>query len=191
MAALHCFASVFSILLPMKRFTTFASSAVVLLAAVCGPSQAQSTPIWKWRDAQGRIQVSDRPPPSDTPDNRILQRPNHSRTTIGATEPPPAPSVAASGPRDPELEARKRKQQEQEARKKAEQEQAAAATKQKAQAQREEHCSRLRNQLAALDSGQRMSRYNAKGEREVLDDSARAAEGQRMRSQIAENCQGQ
>ncbi len=175
----------------MMRFTTFASAAVVLLAAWSLPGHAQTTPIWKWRDAQGRIQVSDRPPPPDIPDNRILQRPSHSRAATGATEPPPAPSAAASGPRDPELEARKRKQQEQEARKKTEQEQAAAAAKQKAQAQREEYCSRLRNQLAALDNGQRMSRYNAKGEREVLDDSARAAEGQRMRSQLAENCQSQ
>jgi hypothetical protein len=174
----------------MKRFTTFAASAVVLLAAVCGPSQAQSTPIWKWRDAQGRIQVSDRPPPADTPDSRILQRPSGQRPAASVTEPPASPPSSPS-PRDPEPEARKRKQQEQEARKKAEQDQAAAAAKQKAQAQREEHCSRVRNQLAALDSGQRMSRYNAKGEREVLDDSARAAEGQRLRNQLAENCQGQ
>ncbi|MFM2328014.1 MAG: hypothetical protein RLZZ494_117, partial [Pseudomonadota bacterium] len=69
--------------------------------------------------------------------------------------------------------------------------QAAAATKQKAQAQREEVCSRMRTQLAALESGQRMARYNAKGEREVMDDSARTNEVQRLRNQISENCQGQ
>lgn len=175
----------------MMRITTLASVAVVSLAAWSAPCHAQNALIWKWRDAQGHIQISDRPPPSDIPDSQILQRPNGSlRAAMAARadNPPPPP---ASSPRDPELEARKRKQQEQEGRKKAEQDQAAAATKQKAQAQREEVCSRMRTQLAALESGQRMARYNAKGEREVMDDSARTNEVQRLRNQISENCQGQ
>ena len=86
---------------------------------------------------------------------------------------------------DSELEARKRKQQAEQ----ATQEQAKAqADKDRQAARKAENCTRARNQLAALDSGQRMARANAKGEREMLDDKARADEAQRARDQVASNC---
>ena len=40
------------------------------------PAAAQ----WKWRDAQGRVQYSDRPPPTTVPDRDILTRPAAART---------------------------------------------------------------------------------------------------------------
>jgi hypothetical protein len=55
-------------------------------------------------------------------------------------------------------------------------------------AQRAENCQRARTQVATLESGQRMARVNAKGEREVLDDKARAEELAQARDAAASNC---
>ncbi len=92
-----------------------------------------------------------------------------------------AASAPAKAPVDAELEAR---------RKRAEQEQAARAEadKQKAAAVRKDNCQRAREQLATLDSGQRIARIKADGEREILDDDTRAKEAQRIRALMASEC---
>ena len=82
---------------------------------------------------------------------------------------------------DPELEAK---------RKKAE---ADAAAKQKAEEQRvaaakAENCSRAKAQLTTLDSGIRIARANANGEREFLDDKQRADETKRTKDVISADC---
>ena len=82
---------------------------------------------------------------------------------------------------DPELEAKRKKAEEEEARKKKIEENRVAA----AQA---ENCTRARGQLAALEQGQRIVRYDAKGEKEYLDDRTRAEETQRVRGVIAADC---
>ncbi|WP_374673612.1 DUF4124 domain-containing protein [Ideonella sp.] len=155
----------------------------VLLALACGSASAQS--IWKWRDRDGRVQVSDRPPPVDVPDKDILQRPGGARPSAPA---PAASDNAASAPAgvDPALEARRQKAQaEQAAADKARQ----AADKTRRDQQRAENCDRARRQLAALESGQRVGRMNDSGEREILDDTGRAQEIARYR-QIADTaCQ--
>jgi hypothetical protein len=80
-----------------------------------------------------------------------------------------------------EVQARRRAAEEEKAAKmKAEEERNAA--------RRAENCRNARNHLAALDSGQRIARMNDKGEREVLDDAARAQEAQRAREVIASDC---
>jgi hypothetical protein len=144
------------------------------------PSHAQ----WKWRDKDGTITVSDRPPPRDVAEKDILGRPPVARRV---TAPPATPASAASapaeakGPLDRELEARRRA---------ADQEQAAKtkADEMRLSAQRAENCQRARTQVATLESGQRMARVNAKGEREVLDDKARAEELAQARDAAASNC---
>lgn len=161
---------------------------VVVLAALLGmtlavPASAQ----WKWLDKHGQTQYSDLAPPAGTPERDILQRPGAGvRRSLPAS--PAAPASAASGapalaPKasDPELEARRQK---------AEQE---AADKQKADeakvaAARAENCGRAQAQMRAIDSGLRMVRINAKGERVFLDEAARAAETQRTRDIIASEC---
>ena len=82
---------------------------------------------------------------------------------------------------DPELAARRKQAEEEEARKKKIDENRVAATQ-------AENCSRARGQLAALEQGQRIVRYNAKGEREYLDDKGRADEIQRVRGVMAADC---
>jgi hypothetical protein len=154
-----------------------AAMACLLLST---PAEAQ----WKWRDSRGQIHISDIPPPRDIPDKDVLQRPE---VTVRKAAPAPAApaSAAASAPGkapvDPELEERrKRSEQEQAAR--------AEADKQRAAAVRRDNCQRAREQLATLDSGQRIARVKADGEREILDDEQRARESRRARELIASEC---
>ena len=133
--------------------------------------------------------ISDLPPPRDVPDKDILKRPDALTRKMAAA---PAAPVAASSPAsaaatpvrpagDKELEARKRvAEQEQQAK--------ARADEQKLAAQRADNCRRARAYLTDLQSGQRIARTNDKGEREVLDDKARAEELRRANDVIASDC---
>ena len=162
------------------------ATALAVLAAP--PAFAQ----WKWKDAQGRVTVSDLPPPRSVPDKDILQRPEAQRraATAAAAEaasaaapgtPGAAPQAAASSPVDKDLEAKKRAAEQERAAK-------AKAEEDKLSAQRAENCRRARQHLAALDSGQRIVRMNDKGEREFIDDAQRANEARRARDVIASEC---
>lgn len=168
----------------------------LLLASVLGTSVAQAQ--WAWRDANGQVIFSDRAPPPSVRDSQVIRRP-----AAGVVLPVlPAPSdaktetakadaaekkvdddKAKAPPTMAEREAafRKRLAEREESEKKAADE---AKRKQEIAAQ----CERMRNGLAALEAGQRVVRYTASGEREVIDDTARAAEAQRLRQQIGEHC---
>ena len=163
---------------------------IVLSAALLGltlalPAAAQ----WKWRDAHGQTQYSDLPPPPGIADKDILQRPGGAaaaRRAAAAAAAAPASAastapLAAARASDPELEA-KRKQAEQEAaaKKKAEDDKVVAA--------RAENCTRAKAQMRTLDSGIRIARVNEKGEREIIDDTVRAAETKRSQQVIASEC---
>ena len=167
--------------------------AVSLGLALAGPAAAQ----WQWLDKDGRKVFSDRPPPDDIPDKNILTRPSGAARArpVATPDAPPASAAAApaSGPRvarpvrpaasaeDPALaEAKRKADAEAEAKKKAEEERVAKA--------KAENCALQRQALATLDSGVRISTVNAKGEREVLEESARAAERRRVQAQIDANC---
>jgi hypothetical protein len=163
----------------MHRWTAL-TCAAVLGALLAVPAHAQ----WKWRDKNGQVQYSDLPPPAGVAEGDILQRPNVSQRRAPA---PPLPGAsAASAPlapkgSDPELEAKKRKtEQEAASKKKAEDDKVAAA--------KADSCTRAKEQVRTIDSGVRISRTNEKGEREYLDDSARAAEAKRARDIVASDC---
>jgi hypothetical protein len=153
---------------------------------------------WQWVDNNGRRVFSDQAPPPDIPLKNILRQPGGARQAQPADAAPVA-AVPASGAasaaapamagasaarpsgRDTELERRKK------------QAEAAEAQKNKAEADRiaqlrAENCTRVRQAKATLDSGRRMTRDNAKGEPEVLDEAARAAEGRRLDGLIASEC---
>ena len=165
----------------MHRWTAL-TCAAVLGALLAVPAQAQ----WKWRDKNGQTQYSDLPPPAGVAESDILQRPNATQRAA------PAAAVAASGaasgapalaPKgsDPELEAKRRKaEQEVAAKKKAEDEKLAIA--------KGDNCLRAKAQMRTLDSGIRIARTNDKGEREFMDDAARAAEAKRTQDIIASDC---
>jgi len=167
--------------LPLPRRLAGLGLAALACLLIASPAEAQ----WKWRDSRGQVHISDIPPPRDVPDKDVLQRPEVSVRKPPPAAPATAAAAAASAPVkaavDPELEER---------RKRAEQEQAARAEadKQKAAAVRKDNCQRARDQLATLDSGQRIARIKADGEREILDDDMRAKETKRTRDIIASEC---
>ncbi|MDO9071839.1 MAG: DUF4124 domain-containing protein [Rubrivivax sp.] len=151
---------------------------------------ALATPLahaqWKWRDKTGQINASDRPPPLDVPEKDILARPTPVPEFRRVFPAAPASAASAAEPLRPpsgdrELEARRRAaEQEQAGKAKAEEERLAT--------QRAENCRRARGHLTAMESGQRIARVNDKGEREVLDDRARADEMRQARDVIAADC---
>jgi hypothetical protein len=180
-----------------------AGLAALLVAVVTVSFTAPAEAQWRWRDASGRVTVSDRPPPKEIPEKDILSRPSSamqrrapaatadggaaSAPAVGAASAPPgaasAPALASSAPGglQAEVEARrKRAEQEQAARAKAEEEKVAA--------QRAENCRRARAHVATLETGQRIARVNERGEREILDDKARADEMRAARAVMASDC---
>lgn len=150
----------------------------LLLAIASGGVQAQ----YLWRDKAGQMHASDLPPPADVPDKDVLRRPSASaaRSAAPLAAAPPASAGSRAGI-DPEIDARRAKaEQADKARAKAEEDRLAG--------QRAENCQRARAQMASLDSGQRLARVNAQGERVVLDDRARADEADTARRVMASDC---
>lgn len=155
------------------------------LALVATPSQAAAQ--WKWKDASGATQYSDRPPPAGTPESSILQRPSGSRA-VQAPKPASDADAAASATKPPagkasesELDVKRRKaEEEKEAQRKAEEEKAAKV--------RADNCAQARSYQRTLNDGIRIARSNSKGEREILDDKGRADEQRRTQEAISSNC---
>ena len=165
---------------------------ILLVLTLLGVS-ASASAQWQWLDNDGRKVFSDRSPPPDVPEKSILKRPS-SAAKPSATPAPaaddsqataaPVPVAAASRPAggvDKELEAKKKLAADTElAKRKAEEER---ITKVKV-----ENCARAKQSKMNFDSGLRMSRTNAAGEHEVLDDTARAAELKRIQTIIDSEC---
>lgn len=153
---------------------------------------------WQWIGKDGRKVFSDRPPPADIQDKDILKQPGgrgSAKAPVAATEPtggaaPVAaatatPAAKANTPKisgkDAELEARKKKlDEEAAARKKVDDEKVATA--------RAENCERTKKAMATIQSGARISTTNSKGEREIMDDSGRAAESKRLQAIMDSDC---
>lgn len=182
--------------LPVRRLV----AGLALFGAVAAQAQ------WQWVDKDGRKVFSDRPPPSDVLEKNILKRPPGrlapQAAAAGAVDAVAgAPLAAASAATDPpaktaqaqvanvpklsstdrELEEKKKKAADAElAKRKAEEERVAKV--------KADNCARAKQGKAALDSGVRLGTTNAKGEREVMDDAARAAEVKRMQTAMATEC---
>lgn len=162
-----------------------------------------ATAQWQWIGKDGRKVFSDRPPTSDIQEKDILKQPGGkgpkaapatapsavpevtgaAATTTGTA--PAAPKPNANAPKisgkDAELEAKKKKLEDEEAvKKKADDEKIAKA--------KAENCERAKKSMATLQSGSRISTTNAKGEREIMDDSGRTAETKRLQGIIDSEC---
>lgn len=173
-------------------------SPITLLRAACAglllTTSMGAMAQWQWVDGTGRKVFSDTAPPASIPDKNIIKSPGPaSRTPAaapmpaataadGATTPAsPAAPVPAVASADKELEARKKQaDQAEEARKKAEEQRLAKA--------RAENCDRAKKGKGTMDSGVRVATTNAKGEREVMDDKARADESRRLSDIIRSDC---
>ena len=162
---------------------------LLLLLATSAPAWAQ----YKWKDSRGQVHVSDLPPPRDIPDKDVLQRPATGQRSANTAVAVPGASVNASTrasasaappirpPVDPEIEARRKRADE-------EAKQRMRTDEERLAAQRAENCQRARQQLAMADSGQRLLRYNERGEPVVIDDAGRADDAQAARRVMASDC---
>ncbi len=170
----------------------------LLVVALTGLSFAASAQ-WQWLDKDGRKVFSDRPPPTDIQDKNILKRPGNYKPpvapvtdaapeAVGAASIPVAgqPALTASGAKpagglDKELEAKKKQAKEAEtAKRKAEEERIAKA--------QIENCVRAKQAKTTFESGVRIGRTNAAGEKEFMDDATRAEELKRIQGIMARDC---
>lgn len=158
---------------------------------------------WQWVDKDGKRVFSDRAPGPEIPVKNILKQPGVRAGTSLQTAPDGVDSTgpqstagasggitaqarpAASAPKlskvDKELEAKKKQTED------------AEAAKRKAEDDREakakiESCARAKHAKATFDSGIRVSRINAAGENEVMDEGARAQEVKRIQSVVSSDC---
>ncbi|OUM01936.1 DUF4124 domain-containing protein [Variovorax sp. JS1663] len=177
----------------MKFAHLLAFGSACLLAATTVQAQ------WQWIDQSNKKVFSDTAPPPEIPDKNILRRPGPSSSARVTFSPAPAPEAGSAQPAsaapasaggaakakptgvDKDLEEKARKAEEAE---KAKQ----AAEAQKVAQAKAENCQRARQGKATMDSGIRVARLNAQGEREVMDDKARTAETQRLQSVIDSDC---
>jgi hypothetical protein len=162
--------------------------ALALGALALAALSASAQSIWKWRDANGTVQVSDHPPPPGTPPQNILSRPGGSPAPVAMPEEAPASGAAApaaAGHGSEDALSRKKAELEKQKADQAKAQQDAAQ-----RAQREQQCHAAQEQLRALQSGQRLTRMNAQGEREFIDDAGRAQMEQQATAVAAQACRG-
>jgi hypothetical protein len=138
----------------------------VLALLAAGSAGAQ---LYKWVDQDGKVRYGDTPPPGAK------------TSAIKAPEPVPAPGAKALTPAEEEQAFRRRQA---EARKQEEK----AEADSRAKTERSENCERMRNQLLALQSGQRMARINASGERYYADENQIAQEAAELQRSMQQAC---
>ena len=172
----------------------------IILATLCFGTLAHTAMAqWQWVDKDGRKVFSDRSPPAEIAEKDILKKPlgatRAATAAAGAASAAPSsnkPGASASVPiakasapklsgKDAELEARKKKADDEEAAKKKTEEDKTAKAK-------AENCERGKTGLATFHSGVQIASINANGEREIYDDTKRAAEVKRVREVIDSNC---
>ena len=182
---------------PMQKFALPLAACLLALAA----TGAQAQTPWKWRDASGQLHISDTAPPAGTPAKNIISGPPNmavlapqlspvvpgAPASAAASASAAAPAKPASAPETALDKRKKAAEQERADKEKADRE----ALEAKNAAIRKDNCARAKASLAGLQSGQRIARLTASGEREILDDAGRAAEIKHTQEVVASNCGAQ
>jgi hypothetical protein len=159
----------------------------LLLAMIAGawlvsaPADAQT---YKWTDADGKIHYSDQPPPANAKEQTTVKP---RRSSAPATSASPSSSDKGATAAKPktyvEQEAEFKKRQVETA------EREAADKKKTAEAaEKKQNCEQARAQLKSLQSGGRITRTNAQGEREYLNDGEIAQEIERGKKSVDSWC---
>ncbi|HZX29441.1 MAG TPA: DUF4124 domain-containing protein [Telluria sp.] len=160
-----------------------AITAALLLAASLAHAQ------YVWKDNKGIRHYSDRAPPPDVPTKDIIQAPNLSALDLQLPDAPAQPQAQAAAKAQPapkgpptlaerEMDFRKRQEE------RAEQEKKDALEAQNAKA-RQEQCDAARAAKQQYDSGARLGKVNAFGEREFMNDIERAKNAVRAAEIVA------
>jgi len=162
----------------MKRITV----AMGLALCVALPASAQ---MYKWVDSNGKVQYSDKPPPSNVKTEKLREpaRPV-SPAAPGPAKKEEGKDAAKSGPKTPaEQEQAFRKRQTDAAKEQDEQ-----SRKSKEAGDRAENCRRAKGALANLEMGGRQTRIDEKGERIFLTDEQIAQETANARKEADAAC---
>ena len=164
----------------MKRMTYW-----VLALMLCSATTATAQ-HYKWVDQNGKTRYGDLPPPGVKA--TLLKMPQGAVAPAAGESAKDAAKGAAKdakkGPLSPaeqEMDYRKRQQEAQAKAKKDEEARAAVAVKQ-------QNCIRAEQGMRTLESGQRVARLDAKGERYFPDEAAIEREKAEIRKVIRENC---
>ena len=154
---------------------------------------------WQWIDKDGRKVFSDRAPPAEVLEKNILKRPMVRGTTAAPADVPAGAAESSTAvetnaqvqpgavatPKlsgiDKALVDKKKKADEAEASKRKEEQE-------RVQTAKAENCVRAKQAKTNYSSGMRLARINEKGQREYLDDAARASEMKRIQSAIDSDC---
>lgn len=147
-----------------------------LLATVATAGQ-----VFEWQDASGRKHFSDNPPPG------VEAKPIGVRTQAPRATTPPAGGAADKVDQKPQTWVEKNEAFEKRRTEGAE-DTAKAEAEAAEEQRRQQACEDAREQLKLLQSGVRVQRMDANGERVVLDDAARAEEMARARENIEQAC---
>ncbi|HEY0878158.1 MAG TPA: DUF4124 domain-containing protein [Zeimonas sp.] len=167
---------------------------------------AEAVP-WQWRDAQGRMVYSDRPPPADVRASQIVRSPAappaaspSSGSATAAPAPTPTPGApdhaaapatdragasAAATPavtwveRERAFRARQAEREANEAKAREEEERATLAKR---------ACEDTQRTIRTLESGLRVVSVNTNGESETLDDAERARRLKTARADLERHC---
>lgn len=152
-----------------------------LMLAFAGAASAQ---LHRWVDKDGKVRYGDTPPPGVK--TRTLGSPAGSTPPAAGDEAAKddAAKDAHKGPLTPTEQEQAFRKRQMEARKSQEKEELARKDNEAKQA----NCARAREALATYDSGQRVARTNAQGERFYLDDDTRAAEAVKARQAVGDWC---
>ena len=167
----------------MKRL----SVAITLVLCVALPASAQ---MYKWVDANGKVQYSDNPPPSNIKAETLRapppapSAPAASAAAAGADKSGAAKDAAKAGPKTPAEQEQAFRKRQLEASKALE-----AEEKKQAQARdKAEHCRRATAAVNALQLGGRQQRIDSKGERVFLDEQQIAQELAKAQQEAATAC---
>jgi hypothetical protein len=162
----------------MKRLLV----AIWLILCLAPPAFAQ---MYKWVDSEGKVQYSDKPPPSNIKTEKL-------RNPASATS-APAASEGKSGAKKDAVKPGPKTVAEQEQAFKKRQLDAAKAQQEAGQKQAEarekaENCRRAKAAVTSLQIGGRQMRIDEKGERAFLDDQQVAQEMAKAQQEAAAAC---
>jgi hypothetical protein len=153
---------------------------VLLAMFAAGAAQAQ---IQCWTGKDGRRVCGDTPPPGAK-----VREIRGTAATAPAAEAPSQKDAAAKDARKGPLTPAEQEQAFRKRQLDAEKAREDEAKAQAEAAQKKENCERSREALRALESGTRIARTDARGERYYLEEAQVAAEVAKAREQVRQSC---
>ena len=142
---------------------------------VAAPAAAQT---YKWTDAGGKVHYSDQPPPANVKE-QVTVKPR--KQPASAPTEKDAPAAKAKTYVEQEADFKKRQVE-------AAEREAAEKKKTDEAAEKKQNCEQARAQLRSLQAGGRVTRTNAQGEREYLNDAQISQEIERGKKSVDSWC---